>query len=158
MAQVSVPSIETVIPTTADKVVGVQSGAVKLFNVSNFSAIVGGASATAQSADLNTANFYTAPVDGLYRVSGFLVVSRAATTSSQLPGCTVAYTEPITGEAITSTVTASANTNTVGLHTSGTAVVQMRANTGLTLTTSDYQSVGATSMQYAVRLTVERIS
>lgn len=121
-------------------------------------AIVSGVSRTAQAANVNVSNFYQIPVAGMYRVSVYLVLSQAATTSSVLPSCSIGYTEAVTGAAVQDLITQTANTNLVGLHTSGTAVIQAQLGAQLTLTTGSYASVGATAMQYSVHATVERLA
>lgn len=193
MAEVSVPSIATVTATNSDKVLGVQTGAVKLFNVSdiragaNPSVTVGltaknGTATTsmrsdaapaldptiaptiasadgkvAQAANVNVPALYVVPVSGIYRVSVFLVLSQAATTSSVLPSCSVSYTEATTGAAVADLITQTANTNLVGLHTSGTAVIQAQAGSNVGYSTGSYASSGATPMQYAVQVKIERV-
>lgn len=119
---------------------------------------VGAASATAQSANVNGQNFYAVAVGGMYRVSTFIVITRAATTSATMPGVSVGYTEAATGANVQDIVSLSSVTNTVGSHSGGTAVIQCQQGSNISYVTSNYASSGATSMQYRVDVIVERIS
>lgn len=121
-------------------------------------AIVGGSSRTAQATNVSVANFYTVAVGGLYRVSAYVVLSQAATTSSTMPSASISYTEAVTGANVQDMITTTATNNTVGLHSGGSVVIQAQQGSNLSFITSNYASVGATPMQYSVHLTVERIS
>lgn len=120
--------------------------------------IVGGSSRTAQNSNVSVANFYTVAIGGLYRVSAYVVLSQAATTSSVLPSASISYTEAVTGANVQDLITTTASTNTVGLHSGGSVVIQAQQGSNLSFITSNYASVGATPMQYAVHVTVEKIS
>lgn len=121
----------------------------------NFPAAVAADGKTAQAANINTPSLYAVPTSGMYRVSAFLVVSQAATTSSVLPGCSVSYTEATTGVVVQDIITLSANTNTLGLHVGGSAIICAQQGSNIGYVTSNYASAGATPMQYAVRIKVE---
>lgn len=110
---------------------------------------------TAQSANINSPTLYAVPASGMYRVSVFVVLSRAATTSSVLPGLSVSYTEATTGVAVQDIVTQTANTNTLGLHMGGSVIISAQQGSNIGYTTSNYASSGATSMQYSVSLKIE---
>lgn len=120
--------------------------------------VVGGASATAQSANVNTPNFYAVAIGGMYRVSTFIVITRAATTSATMPSVSVGYTEAASGANVQDIVSLSSVANTVGSHSGGTAVIQCQQGSNISYLTSNYASSGATSMQYRVDVIVERIS
>lgn len=110
---------------------------------------------TAQSANINAPTLYAVPTSGMYRVSAYVVLSRAATTSSVLPSCSVTYTEATTGVVAQDIVTLSANTNTLGLHVGGSVVISAQQAANIGYVTSSYASSGATSMQYAIHVKVE---
>lgn len=110
---------------------------------------------SAQSADINEPGFYAVTVSGMYRVSAFVVLSQAATTSSTLPGSNVFYTEATTGIAVQDIITQSANTNLIGLHTGGTVVIAAQQGANIGYSTSSYASSGATPMQYSIHIRVE---
>jgi hypothetical protein len=112
-------------------------------------------SKNAQTADINSPTFYAVPVTGIYRVSAFLVLTQAATTSSVLPSCSISYTEAVTGTAVQDKVTQTANTNLVGLHNGGSVVISAQQGSNIGYITSNYASSGATSMQYSIQIKIE---
>jgi hypothetical protein len=113
-------------------------------------------SKTAQAANVNSPTFYAVPTSGLYRVSAYVVLTQAATTSSTLPGVSVSYTEAITGAVVQDIVFGTGGTtNTVGLHQGGSAVIQAQQGSHIGYITTGYASSGATPMQYAVGIKVE---
>lgn len=112
---------------------------------------------SAQTADINAPTLYAVPTSGLYRVSAYVVVSQAATTSSTMPNVSVSYTEATTGVAVQDQVTQTAATNQVGLHSGGTAVIAAQQGSNIGYVTSNYASSGATPMQYAVQIKIESV-
>lgn len=117
--------------------------------------------ATAQGANIGATTLFTVPtnVAGTYRFSCYTVVTRAATTSSTLPACNLIFTDADTSVAQTIAMTTSPTGNTLGL-VSGVPntevqMFQAKAGTVIQFSTSGYASVGATSMQYSVRIKVE---
>ncbi len=89
---------------------------------------------------------------GVFRVSWFLRITQAATTSSSV-AVSVGFTDgvalTISGSAVTGNTTTTIQQQTV--------LVRCDANSALTCSTT-YSSVGATSMQYAVSVVVERVN
>jgi len=89
---------------------------------------------------------------GVFRVSWFLRITQAATTSSSV-AVTVGFTDgvalTISGSAVTGNTTTTIQQQTV--------LVRCDANSVLTYSTT-YSSVGATAMQYALSVTVERVN
>ena len=89
---------------------------------------------------------------GLFRVSWFLRVTQAATTSSSV-AVSLTFTDgvavTITGAAVTGNTTTTIQQQTV--------LVRCDAGTALSYSTT-YSSVGATAMQYALSVTVERVN
>lgn len=114
-------------------------------------------SQTAQSANVNQPSVYNAVISGLYRVSCYVVITRAATTSATMPGCSVTYTEPLTTIGMQDIVTLSSVTNTLGAHSGASTVIQAQVGSGIGYATNNYASSGATTMQYHVAFIVERL-
>lgn len=132
------------------------------------SSVVGSADLTAQSAAKTATTIFTPSSTGLYRISVYLQITTAASTSSVLGGAsgvvvsytdgdgsvaqtdTVALMNPSGGIAITSAV------NTTATNLNGTMVIN--AKTGIAIQYAiGYTSVGVTPMQYAAHLKVEKI-
>lgn len=112
----------------------------------------------AQAANIAATTLYAVPADraGLYRVSAYAVVTQAATTSSTLPNVGVLWTDSDANVALSAnTMTPSNNANAPGAFGNGDAVISARAGTNIQFQTSNYASVGATPMQYAVHLRLE---
>jgi hypothetical protein len=89
---------------------------------------------------------------GLYRVTWYVRITRAATISSDLTirirfldGTVALFTEAALGAA-----------NTVTTWHSGTVVIQSDLDGPISYETV-YSSAGATSMQYSIRVTLERL-
>ena len=89
---------------------------------------------------------------GVFRVSWFLRITQAATTSSSV-AVTVAFTDgvslTVSGAAVTG--------NTTSTFQQQSVVVRCDANSSLSYSTT-YSSVGATPMQYALSVVVERVN
>ncbi|WP_192258641.1 hypothetical protein [Mesorhizobium caraganae] len=110
-----------------------------------------------QSADATNGTLYAVPADGTYRASCYVVLTRAATTSATLPGCNVNYTDLATNVAMTSQAVQSASGNVVGTHLNGSVVFEAKSGTNIGFATTGYASSGATTMQYRVRVLIERL-
>lgn len=89
---------------------------------------------------------------GVFRVSWFLRITQAATTSSSV-AVTVAFTDgvslTVSGAAVTG--------NTTSTFQQQSVIVRCDANSSLSYSTT-YSSVGATPMQYALSVVVERVN
>lgn len=112
--------------------------------------IVVDVSLTAQEAAIATTNLLTAPTPGMYRVAYYHEVTQAATTSSATQitlGWTSAAAQTFAGTTL--------NTNTVGNFTPNVRIVRISSG-DLTYAVS-YSSSGATPMQFAIYVTVERL-
>jgi hypothetical protein len=118
---------------------------------------VGGASAVGQAANVNNPSVYAVPASGMYRVSIYIVITQAATTSATMPGSQVTYTEAATSVGMADPVFFSAAANAVGSHIGGSAVIQAQQGSNIGYLTNNYASVGATPMQYQVRVAIERL-
>jgi hypothetical protein len=90
---------------------------------------------------------------GLFRVSWFLRVTQAATTSSSV-AVTIGFTE---GSVALTTSGAALTGNTTTTFQQGTLMLACDANSSITYAAS-YSSVGATSMQYGLAVIVERVN
>jgi hypothetical protein len=126
--------------------------------------IVAKADATAQSANIATTTLYTVPANGagMYRVSCYVVVTRAATTSSTMPACTVGWVDADTAVFANPYVSTTSTANAVGPSSAwqagggtGLMIINVAANTNIQYTTSSYASSGATPMLYAVHIKLE---
>jgi hypothetical protein len=130
--------------------------ATKAYVDSHAPGVVAADGKTAQTANVNVPALYAVPVSGMYRVSAFVALSQAATTSSTMPSVGVNYTEAITGVVVQdNNVTAQGTTNLLGLHSGGTAVILAQQGSNIGYVTSGYASSGATSMHYGVQIKVE---
>jgi hypothetical protein len=121
--------------------------------------VVASTGLTNQTANVNQPTAYSVPRSGMYRVSCYIVLTTAATTSSTLPGCTVTYTEATTGQAVSDAIStcSGCTTNAVGLHIGGSAVIQAQLSSNIGYSTSGYVSSGATPMAYRVDFKVEAL-
>lgn len=97
---------------------------------------------------------------GMYKVTFYLKVTRAATTSSVLGALTITYTDAT--DSVAQSVVALGSTQTgVGATTNagnstvsvlqGTVIVNAKAGTTINFSVA-YTSVGATAMQYEIHL------
>ncbi len=117
---------------------------------------------TGLAANVGQTVAYTVPSGspGWYRLSCYVVLTQAATTSSTLPTCQMNFYDNDTGVQKTVTLTYGGQTqNTVGLNgnngsPAGTAPVYAGAG-AINYYTSSYASSGATAMQYAMHVKVE---
>ena len=123
-------------------------------------AIYASASATAQGADIGATTLYAVPASGagIYRVSFYEIVTRAATTSSTLPAVVITWTDRdnSTAQSVTFTPSAAAG-NTLTTFVSGDLYVSAKASTNIQYSTSGFASSGGTSMQFAIRLKAEAL-
>jgi hypothetical protein len=115
-------------------------------------ASIGNTTQTAQSAALAATPLTSAPVTGLYRVSWYLRITQAATTSSAVQ-VTVRWTD---GGVAQSSSGSNVTGNTTTSRDHGDLLVQADAGTSITIETT-YSSTGATAMQFALRARVEQV-
>ncbi len=91
--------------------------------------------------------------DGLYRISWYLQITQAATTSSS-----VTITVGWTARGVAQSFTAAAVTgNTLTTYQPGDLFVRVDEGTAITYSTA-YASVGATPMQYSLDVAVEQVA
>lgn len=112
---------------------------------------------TAQSANVGSTNLYTVPSTGagMYRVSCYVIVTTAATTSSTLPSCNLIWVDKDNSNSQSANVTATSAANTLTTYTQGTTIISVAASTSVTWSTAGYATSGATSMVYAVHIKIE---
>lgn len=116
-------------------------------------ATINSVSLTAQAASIGATDMTDGTINGgLYRVSYYARITRAATTSSSLT-VTLGWTE---GSVSPTFVGAAITGNTTTTVQSGTIMIRVDANAPITYSTT-YASVGATTMQYSLTLTLERL-
>jgi hypothetical protein len=119
------------------------------------------------TANLTTQTLIAPSINDGFTVSGQVLLTTAATTSSTLPTISISYTDVFTNAVVviplTPTWTSStancggATTNTIGNMCMGTSgILAPKPNTAITYTTSGYASVGATPMQYQVLMRANR--
>jgi hypothetical protein len=116
---------------------------------------VGIANLTAQGADVATTTLIASAAQGLYRVSAWCAVTRAATTNSVLPAVKIG-----TSNGTTQTITLAATTsgNALTTLTQGSVVVKASSSSpNITYTSSGFASSGATTMQYELYVSAEAI-
>lgn len=124
--------------------------------------------ATTQGANIAATAFYTspaanalggaAPFAGKYRFTCYAVVTRAATTSSTLPSCGVTWIDADTGVSETVAAVSATNAgNALGSFAGGMQIVSLQPGSVVSISTASFASSGATSMQYAVRASLEYI-
>lgn len=113
--------------------------------------------ATGQTANVGVTNLYTVPSTGagMYRVSCYVIVTTAATTSSTLPSCNLIWTDNDNSNNQSANVTATQTGNTVTTYGQGMTVINVKASTSVTWSTAGYATSGATSMAYAVHIKIE---
>jgi hypothetical protein len=115
---------------------------------------------TGQTAAFAATNLIASlPADGMYRVSMAATVTRAATTSSELGGTNgFKVTFVSAGDGVSKTINGVAadrtTANTVNSATSRVLMLYGKAANALSFT-YDYTSVGATTLQYEIYITVE---
>ena len=109
---------------------------------------------TAQQAAVSPTNLVTGAVAKLYRISYYLEVTQAATTSSTL-AVTFGWTDR--SSTTQSFSTPSIVKNQVGYFIADSFVVQSAAAANLTYATV-YSSSGATPMQYSLQISVEKLN
>jgi hypothetical protein len=119
------------------------------------------ADATTQTANVSSTTIYSVPSSslnsGVYKASCYVVETTAATTSSTMPSCAVAWTDNDSGTSESATLTSTSAANTVGTLSQGQQIIDVAANSSVKYLTSAYASSGATPMQYAVHFRLDRV-
>lgn len=118
----------------------------------------------AQGAAVASTLLYTVPATqgGMYKITFYLKVTRAATTSSVLGGLTITFTDATdsvsqsfvalgTNQAGAAGITNTGNTTTSALQ--GDVIINAKAGTAVNFTIA-YTSVGGTTMQFEAHLVI----
>lgn len=120
------------------------------------------ATATAQAANLSAQAFspaITSATAGRYRASCYIAVTRQATTTATVPDCNLICTDPTDSVAktiqIVPAIAGVAANPTTSVASSGSGICDAAAATGITWSTTNYASTGATTMQYKVYIILE---
>jgi hypothetical protein len=116
---------------------------------------------TAQGANIGSTPILTPGANGFYRISCYIVLTRAATTSSTTPNCNVIYTDADTSVSETVLTGLGGTLNIVGAidliaSPSGNGgIFYAKSGSAINYSTTNYVSSGATSMQYAIHIRLE---
>lgn len=146
-----IPSSEKGAPNGVATLNGTGNILPSQFIYASFNAVV-------QAGNIAATTIYAIPPTGggLYRVAAYAVVTQAATTSSTLPNVGVLWTDNDSNVALSAnTVTPTNSANALGAFGNGDIVIDAKGATNIQFQTSNYASVGATPMQYAVHLRIE---
>jgi hypothetical protein len=111
-----------------------------------------------QSANVVSTTMGAVPAAGLYRITFYLIVTTAATTSSTLPSFVLDYTDQDNSTAQTLTFVPTTPTgNSLTTQLSGTCIVNVANLAQPLVSTTGYASSGGTSMKFALRAKLEAI-
>ncbi len=114
--------------------------------------------AVTQAANISTATLYAVPATGLYRVTVYIAISQAATTSSTMPSTTITYTDGINSTVHSTTTTATAATNSLSTSFAQTTYIcYAKTGTNIQYATGSYASSGAQIMNYHLHIRVEAL-
>lgn len=118
-------------------------------------------SATAQAANISGTNIIASATAARYRLSCYIAVTQQATTSSTVPDCNLICTDPTDSVAKTIQVTPAINGVAVnpgtGVGVSGVGICDAKASTAVQYSTTGYNSVGATALQYKIYFILEQM-
>lgn len=112
---------------------------------------------TAQAADIAATTLFAIVTSARYRVSGYIIVTQAATTSSVLPSIVISWTDPDNSTVQSLTLTPTNSGNLLTSLQQANAILSAKAVTNAQYSTSGYASVGATPMQFALHLVLESL-
>jgi hypothetical protein len=111
---------------------------------------------TAQQANISATNLIAAPTAGVYRISAYIIETRAGGSSSTLPAIVITWFDQDSGVAQSLTITPSSSANTTTTYEEAVAVIS--SNTGaIQYSTTGYVSAGVPQMQYALHIRVESL-
>lgn len=109
---------------------------------------------TAQSANVGATNLIASPTAGVYRISAYIIVTRAGGSSSTLPATVITWFDQQSAVAQSLTLTPTNNGNSTTTYQEAVGVIS--ANTGaIQYSTTGYVSTGSPSMQYALHIRIE---
>ncbi len=108
---------------------------------------------TAVGASISSKTLFTTGSKGIFKITYYVVISRAATSSSSVTAV-FGYTDD-TGAQTTAATTSP--TNTLGNFVQGDITIELAAGKDLTFSTT-YASSGATTMQHSLYIVVQRLA
>jgi hypothetical protein len=133
------------------------SGNVSAYVTSAVELTGNGFDATVQAANIAVTNLVAVPVSGRYRISAYIVVTQAATTSSVLPSISLQWNDADNGQAQTLVLTPTNAGNLLTTMQFNDAFLSVGASAPLSFSTASYASTGGTPMQFAIHITVESL-
>ena len=115
-----------------------------------------GVDLTTQAANIAATTLLATPSAGVYRVSAYIIVTQVATTSSTMPSVVITWTDKDNTTAQTLTLTATSTGNALTTFAQAMAVLDATSGSNIQYSTTGYVSSGATPMQYALHLRIEK--
>lgn len=115
---------------------------------------------TAQGANIGATTLYSVPASGagLYRVTLYISITRAATTSSTMPSTAITYTDAESSAIHTTTTTATAAGNSItASFAQSSYILYAKASTNIQYTLASFATSGATSMQFNLHVKCEAL-
>lgn len=122
-------------------------------------AVAGSVNLTAQQANIASTTLVTPTANGYYRFSCYVVLTQVATTSSTLPACAVGYTDAdssvVESFAYSQLSTSNSLGATGGIAAGAVPTFFAKSGVPISFNVNSYASVGATPMQFSVRVRLE---
>jgi hypothetical protein len=94
---------------------------------------------------------------GIYRVSAYIIVTQAATTSSTLPQVNIIFTDADNSTSQTLVLTPTNTGNVLTTFENSTNVINAKLSTNVNYSTTGLTTVGATALNYALHLRIEAV-
>ena len=116
-----------------------------------------GADAVAQAADISATTLLAVTASGLYRISGYIIVTQTATTSSVLPSIVITWTDTDNSTPQSFTLTPTNAGNVLTTLQQGILIVDALTATNIQYSTTGYASVGGTVMNFGIHLRLESL-
>ena len=117
---------------------------------------VASAVTTQQTANYPSTSIFSPSVSGLFRLSVYVVVTRAATSTSTLPALSVSFTDQLTSVAVTIPITTTQSGNAIGSTLAfGSIMCDALSSATINISTASYASSGATTMGYEILYNLE---
>jgi hypothetical protein len=123
---------------------------------------VNSADLTLQGVNVGPTTLVTPGANGFFRMTCWVVLTRAATTSSTLPQCNALWTDPDSNQTQLMMLNATTTANVLGIFAplafgaqSGNYSFYAKSGVAIQYQTNGYVTSGATSMQYAVHVRLE---
>lgn len=112
---------------------------------------------TTQAANIGATNLLAAVAAGTYRIWAYIIVTQAATTSSTMPSVVISWTDKDNNTTQTLTLTATSAGNALTTFAQAGCMIDAIATSNIQYSTTGYVSTGATPMQYALHLRIEKL-